>query len=267
MRAQEVSRKTAAITGAKALAPRSFRSRGQHKALKIRHSIEATSKHIRQKLVVWRKTGWRPHPPPSRTALLGRRPRDAARRRESAAIPGTAVHDTPIRAGANRPVGTAQNVFEAAWRQTAELLLVQVQRQSDLLQIEGAAYARRSLAGRLHRQHCQAEGLAYELELRDRVRELGEGVDLFPDGFLIEADGSVAGIADGGHRQVLLVAERSGHRYRQHSMNVIGGCSVNSAQYASPYVAAPSGINRGPCQCTSRKPASANTASCTATLS
>src|SRR5262249_50620379 len=37
------------------------------------------------------------------------------------------------------------------------------------------------------------------LVLRDRVREFGECVHLFPGGLLIKADGSVAGIADGGH--------------------------------------------------------------------
>jgi hypothetical protein len=50
------------------------------------------------------------------------------------------------------------------------------------------------------------EGLEDVLVLRDRVREFGERIDLLPGGLLIEADRSVAGIADGGHRQVLLVA-------------------------------------------------------------
>src|SRR5262249_55894725 len=53
------------------------------------------------------------------------------------------------------------------------------------------------------------EGLEDILVLRDRVREFGERVDLFPGGLLIEADRSVAGVADGGHRQVLLVARRA----------------------------------------------------------
>ena len=53
------------------------------------------------------------------------------------------------------------------------------------------------------------EGLEDVLVLRDRVREFGERVDLFPGGLPIEADGSVAGVADGGHRQVLLVARRA----------------------------------------------------------
>src|SRR5262245_52664660 len=53
------------------------------------------------------------------------------------------------------------------------------------------------------------QGLEDVLVLRDRVREFGERVDLFPGGLLIEADGSVAGVADGGHRQVLLVARRA----------------------------------------------------------
>src|SRR5215467_8880538 len=43
----------------------------------------------------------------------------------------------------------------------------------------------------------------------ERAREFGERVDLFPGGFLIEADGPVAGMAHGGHRQVLLVARRA----------------------------------------------------------
>src|SRR5262245_25009623 len=53
------------------------------------------------------------------------------------------------------------------------------------------------------------QGLRYELVLENRVREFGERVDLFPGGLLIEEDGSVAGVADGGHRQVLLVARRA----------------------------------------------------------
>src|SRR5262245_54760156 len=53
------------------------------------------------------------------------------------------------------------------------------------------------------------EGLRYELVLKEQHREFAERVDLFPGGFRIEADGSVAGMAHGGHRQVLLVARRA----------------------------------------------------------
>src|SRR5262245_2196734 len=53
------------------------------------------------------------------------------------------------------------------------------------------------------------ERLRQELAVEDRVREFGQRVDLFPGGLLIEADGSVAGMAYGGHRQVLLVARRA----------------------------------------------------------
>src|SRR5262245_43726404 len=53
------------------------------------------------------------------------------------------------------------------------------------------------------------EGLRYELVLKEQHREFAERVDLFPGGLLIEADGSVAGMAHGGHRQVLLVARRA----------------------------------------------------------
>ena len=41
---------------------------------------------------------------------------------------------------------------------------------------------------------------------KTRTFEVDEQVDLFPGGLLIEADGSVTGVAHGGHRQVLLVA-------------------------------------------------------------
>ena len=53
------------------------------------------------------------------------------------------------------------------------------------------------------------EGLKDDLVLEERVRELGERVDLFPGCLLIEADGAVAGVAHGRHRQVLLVARRA----------------------------------------------------------
>src|SRR5262249_41615236 len=50
------------------------------------------------------------------------------------------------------------------------------------------------------------ESLSYELVVEVWLREFAERVDLFPGGLLVEADGAVAGIAHGGHRQVLLVA-------------------------------------------------------------
>src|SRR5262249_185448 len=49
------------------------------------------------------------------------------------------------------------------------------------------------------------ESLSYELVVEVWLREFAERVDLFPGGLLVEADGAVAGIAHGGHRQVLLV--------------------------------------------------------------
>src|SRR5262245_44098404 len=53
------------------------------------------------------------------------------------------------------------------------------------------------------------EGLRYEFAFEKRHREFGERVDLFPGGLVVETDGSVAGVADSGHRQVLLVARRT----------------------------------------------------------
>src|SRR5947208_14259138 len=53
------------------------------------------------------------------------------------------------------------------------------------------------------------EGLGDVLVVKDRAREFGERVDLFRGGLRIEADGSGAGVAHGGHRQVLLMARRA----------------------------------------------------------
>src|SRR5260370_39322118 len=53
------------------------------------------------------------------------------------------------------------------------------------------------------------EGVEDVLVSKVRLREFGERVNLFSGSLLIEADGSVAGMADGGHRQVLLVARRA----------------------------------------------------------
>src|ERR1700722_4733269 len=54
------------------------------------------------------------------------------------------------------------------------------------------------------------EGLNDELGLEELISKVDDQVDLRPGGVLIEAHGSVTGVADGGHRQVLLVARDTG---------------------------------------------------------
>jgi len=62
---------------------------------------------------------------------------------------------------------------------------------------------------------------------------------------LLRSDAEARGFLE---EPVIPEGDGAGQCYRQHSMKVTGGCCIKSAQYASPYAAAPSSINRGSCQ-------------------